>query len=440
MNKTHWYMAGAVVGIWATLAACQQLTMSDEPIATAEMGDHRYPNIQATMNAALDGALAAAEVSAARQAEPDSRYATLVRILTRARDGNLATSLALQLKDIARASDAELREMEALIADDPPLRAKIVAITENLKAAFAAIPPIEISAQEVDRQDRAIGEPYTITSEHGAMDLGYSVLTVPEFLLRVQGQQGPPERGFAIDDEWSHPEWRSGRPWPSDKVLYYFVGLSGGEEEWMEKAMERMEDGTGIRFVESASAEWWLEFWHWLGLSNLLRINKEQLGSTPGWATVAKVGSSRLVMDTENVTVERHFNHEMGHVFGLLHEHQRYDRNTYVTVSDTKKNKVNYRIIPEHVKHCHLWIFCWYADNSTTYSTPYDYQSIMHYPKDAGIKLKRNHKAWVDNRSNNSRWGDENGDTWFTPWDIYTIKKLYGITPNPKPGYTPAAR
>ena len=41
---------------------------------------------------------------------------------------------------------------------------------------------------------------------------------------------------------------------------------------------------------------------------------------------------------------------------------------------------------------------------------------------------------------NNDRWGDENGDTWFTPWDIYTIKRLYGITPNRKPGYTPAAR
>ena len=382
MNRTYWYMASAAAVIWATLAACQQLTMSDEPPATAEMEDHRYPNIQATINAALDDALAAVDVSAARQAEPDSRYATLIRILTQARDGNHATSLALQLLQvIARASDAELREMEALIADDPALKAKIVPITGKLKAAFAAIPPIEISVQAVDEKDRPIGQPHTITSENGAIDLGYSVLTIPEFLLLVQGQPARPQRGFAIDDEWSHPQWASGRPWPADTAHYYFVGLTGSEETWMKSAMKRMKDGTGMSFVESSSAEWWLEFWHWLGLSNFLRINKEQLGgTTTGWATVGKVGKSRLVMDSDHVTDEDDFNHEMGHVFGLLHEHQRYDRNTYVTVSNAKKNHVDYRIIPEQVKHCFLWFWCWYAGNATTYSTHYDYQSVCTIP------------------------------------------------------------
>ena len=32
----------------------------------------------------------------------------------------------------------------------------------------------------------------------------------------------------------------------------------------------------------------------------------------------------------------------------------------------------------------------------------------------------------------------DNGDTWFSPWDIYTIRRIYDLTPNGKPDFTPA--
>lgn len=62
----------------------------------------------------------------------------------------------------------------------------------------------------------------------------------------------------------------------------------------------------------------------------------------------------------------------------------------------------------------------------------------MHY-SGFGITLRSTGEPWDVYDHNNSEWGDENGNTWFTPWDIYTIKKRYGITPNPMPTYTPDA-
>ncbi len=215
-NRGVWRAACAALAIWATFAACERLTLTEEPTATADTDE--YPLIQGLIDAALDEALVAADLSAARRAKPDSRYQTLVRMLTEARNGALATALALQLPGVTRATDAELAEMEALIADDPVLKAKIVALTDGLKAAFAAIPPIDVRVQPLDGNDKPIGQPYVVRSEHGAIDLGSSMITVPEFLLRVQGQQGRPERGFAIDDQWWHGDWGEGGPWPSATV------------------------------------------------------------------------------------------------------------------------------------------------------------------------------------------------------------------------------
>jgi len=60
--------------------------------------------------------------------------------------------------------------------------------------------------------------------------------------------------------------------------------------------------------------------------------------------------------------------HELGHVLGLMHEHQRADRDEYITVDASK-------IVPE-------FIFAYEKMGSSKMrlGTIYDYCSIMHYP------------------------------------------------------------
>jgi hypothetical protein len=60
--------------------------------------------------------------------------------------------------------------------------------------------------------------------------------------------------------------------------------------------------------------------------------------------------------------------HELGHVLGLFHEHQRWDRDQYVTIhyENMKPNRAtDYDWIPR--------------TNWLVTTLPYDYQSIMHY-------------------------------------------------------------
>ena len=63
--------------------------------------------------------------------------------------------------------------------------------------------------------------------------IGHDVLTSEEFLLLVQAERHRPERGLAIDDEWEHDDFGSGRRWRSrtdarrqEAELYSHAGVS----------------------------------------------------------------------------------------------------------------------------------------------------------------------------------------------------------------------
>ena len=110
-------------------------------------------------------------------------------------------------------------------------------------------------------------------------------------------------------------------------------------------------------------------------------------------------------MDPDYVTDEDVFNHEMGHVFGLLHEHQRYDRDSCVRV---RRSGSNYNKISRLRRHRFLF-WTWYDENSRTFSTPYDYHSIMHYPEGSGITLRSSDRSWDVYDHNNTEWAHVNG-------------------------------
>ncbi|CEF69893.1 Astacin-like metalloendopeptidase [Strongyloides ratti] len=72
--------------------------------------------------------------------------------------------------------------------------------------------------------------------------------------------------------------------------------------------------------------------------------------------------------------------HEMLHALGLLHEHQRVDRDEYVTINfDNVDEKYHGNFIKD------------YIFGNETYGIKYDYGSILHYEREAGhIKGKKN--------------------------------------------------
>ncbi|KAH7699468.1 CBN-NAS-27 protein, partial [Aphelenchoides avenae] len=89
--------------------------------------------------------------------------------------------------------------------------------------------------------------------------------------------------------------------------------------------------------------------------------------------------------------------HEMGHAMGLIHEHQRWDRDRWLTVTGTDHN---YRLEP--------------VDQTTTFGKPYDWGSVMHYPEDEHMKSK----FPALKRAMGSMYGPSFMDLW-------TVNRLY---------------
>ena len=421
-----------------SIVSCEMVTLDDEPVAVAdETGG--YPSIQGIINESLDAALHVVANAAARSVAPDTRYATFESVLRRARAADLATARALDLPGPADVTEEELRKIEELLTSNPHLDAQFEPLVRNLEAKYTAIPPIEVGLQKYGADDKPVGTRSTIRSADGVVDFGDQALTSQEFLLIAQAAGNSAGRGFVMGPYyWSGKRHKA---WPVDTVNYFFDrAVPSANKTWMRGSIARMSNGTGMRFREGTWL-WWHEFWWNLGASNYLRISIRSLsGDVPGRASVGKIGASFLYIDRRRTDEEDIFNHEMGHVFGLLHEHQRSDRDEHIFVHTTG---ASHDIIARDIRWC--WSFlgiqfsCSTQSRSNTYGTPYDYNSVMHYPANEINKItSRSSRPWTGYGNNRTRWGRVNGNTYFSPWDIYVIKRLYGISPNARPTYTPA--
>lgn len=103
--------------------------------------------------------------------------------------------------------------------------------------------------------------------------------------------------------------------------------------------------------------------------------------------------------------------HEMGHAIGLYHEQSRTDRDSYIT------------IIWNNIKSAYKSNFN-KAAGTTSHGTPYDYDSMMHYP---GSAFSSNRGVTI--RTKDSRYQNRIGQrTGFSKWDIVQINKMYKCT------------
>jgi len=104
--------------------------------------------------------------------------------------------------------------------------------------------------------------------------------------------------------------------------------------------------------------------------------------------------------------------HEMGHTIGLLHEHQRPDRDTYITFTEANVDKP--------------WIagnFDFFSYNYQTIGL-YDYASVMHYPPFAFTK---NNLPVLESIPPGIPLSNTTG---YSAGDLDTIKRLYGLAPS----------
>ncbi|MFN7996430.1 MAG: M12 family metallopeptidase [Bryobacteraceae bacterium] len=136
-------------------------------------------------------------------------------------------------------------------------------------------------------------------------------------------------------------------------------------------------------------------------------------------SSVGMLGGQQFITGSASCTLAT-LAHEMGHTIGLLHEHQRPDRNTFVTFTPANADKP--------------WIagnFDSFAYNDQTVGL-YDYASVMHYPP---FSFTKNNLPVLESIPAGIPLSNNNG---YSVGDIDTIRRLYGaavstvtITTNP---------
>ena len=148
-------------------------------------------------------------------------------------------------------------------------------------------------------------------------------------------------------------------PWPDGIVPYDISKLTGDQQKTVLKAMQRwMETGARVRFVPRSNQ---VEYVHFTGKTDAGN-NTSDDGFHPGARVDVNI-TAFWWRQGEWMPI-----HELGHVLGFHHEHQRWDRDQYVTI--------HYEHIKPGREHDYDWIP---KTNWIVSSTAYDYRSIMHY-------------------------------------------------------------
>jgi uncharacterized repeat protein (TIGR01451 family) len=104
--------------------------------------------------------------------------------------------------------------------------------------------------------------------------------------------------------------------------------------------------------------------------------------------------------------------HEIGHAIGLLHEHQRPDRNSYVVLTPANSDKPYL-----------LGNFDFFADDFQTIGL-YDYASVMHYP---AFSFTKNNLPVLESIPAGIPLSNPTG---YSAGDVDAIKRLYGFAPS----------
>ncbi|HEY4284495.1 MAG TPA: M12 family metallopeptidase [Chthoniobacterales bacterium] len=139
-------------------------------------------------------------------------------------------------------------------------------------------------------------------------------------------------------------------PWPGGVVPYVFdSALSAAQQQTYLNALHEYELAANVHFIPRTSEAQYILFKY--DPNGFDQVS----GSNPQVVSVSSLTRSQIC-------------HEMGHSFGLLHEHTRPDQTTYVNVLTANISAGN-----QH----------WFnIDPNGTAQGPYDFESVMHFRRD----------------------------------------------------------
>jgi hypothetical protein len=148
------------------------------------------------------------------------------------------------------------------------------------------------------------------------------------------------------------------------------------------------------------------------GETNYVKINVDAGGSGEGHSDVGISSTQPNTLECGDGCTEATWLHEMGHTVGLLHEHQRPDRDTYITLNLANADLPN---VPGN--------FTLFSYDYQTLGL-YDYASIMHYGafdfSKAGLPVLESIPAGIP----------LSNDTGYSAGDIDQVQRMYGAAPS----------
>jgi hypothetical protein len=190
--------------------------------------------------------------------------------------------------------------------------------------------------------------------------------------------------------------------WPNNTVHFEFHRrVSDTHRQIIRTRIADWNSRTPVQWIEDGSR------------FSKVRFKVKQLKKACGNSLVGRDGGRQMINIDPDCVDSRTVQHEMGHASGLIHEQQRCDRDTYVTVSSRDNN---------NRKEC--------GAKYTTFG-PYDYSSIMHYFDATAVATQP--QGSVGDAS-------DPGGLQLSCHDRLGIHKLYGVAGGPHPSSPDATR
>ncbi|CAO1409798.1 unnamed protein product [Diamesa serratosioi] len=168
--------------------------------------------------------------------------------------------------------------------------------------------------------------------------------------------------------------------WPDGVIPYSFDEKVYSEKDKViiSEAMEIFSENTCIKFVKTNEEE---------SSVHQIKFVKSKLGCGTTVGCHSYKNESQLVAYTNDCISKRAaIQHELLHVIGLFHEQCRNDRDEYIDIhweNIEESRKYNFNKVPEKYVN--------------TFNLPYDFKSLMHYPRHAFSKDGKSYTMTLKN-------------------------------------------